>query len=86
MDYSELIQIIADVTKIPIEEISEDTNLFLDLGMDSLEFFKMVTSIDEALGIGVGFITMDKASTVSDLQSLIASRGAHFENREIYHG
>ncbi|GAB4228092.1 MAG: acyl carrier protein [Methyloligellaceae bacterium] len=52
--------IIADISQIPVEEISEKSHAINDLAIDSLDFLDIVFAIDKAFGIKVPLETWTK--------------------------
>ncbi len=51
--FEALVEIIADTSDIPAEEITPDKNAFTDLGIDSLDFLDIAFAIDKHFGIKI---------------------------------
>lgn len=56
---TQIAQIISDVSETPIYELSDDTKIFCDLGMDSGDWTDLALSIESELGIGIDFQKFD---------------------------
>lgn len=64
-------QIIAEVLKVDVKEISEDTTLVLDLGADSLDVMRILMNIEEKFGIIIDKKSINQIETVNDIMKLI---------------
>lgn len=51
--FDTIAEIIADISEIPVEEISEKSHAITDLQIDSLDFLDIVFAIDKKFGIKV---------------------------------
>lgn len=66
--------IISENTKIDINEISADTLLFEDLAVDSLEFFKIVTELEDELDAVLDREALKHVGTVGELNDFVKNR------------
>lgn len=62
-----VIGIIADQLGISTDEISENTKLASDLGVDSLEIFEVVMTLEEKFGIEIPNEDIEGITTVKDI-------------------
>lgn len=62
-----VIGIIADQLGISTDEISENTKLTSDLGVDSLEIFEVVMTLEEEFGIEIPNEDIEGIATVKDI-------------------
>ena len=59
--------IIADVCQMPEEEITEQTNLTADLGLNSFELVNLIIAFEDAFQIEVADDELDRFETVADI-------------------
>ena len=59
--------IIADVCQMPEEEITEQTNLTADLGLNSFELVNLIIAFTDAFHIEVADDELDRFETVADI-------------------
>ncbi len=59
--------IIKDTLKVDDANITEETNLTEDLGIDSLDVVELIVAIEEATGVSVEDEDMEKLHTVGDV-------------------
>lgn len=59
--------IIADVCQMPEEEITEQTNLTADLGLNSFELVNLIIAFEDAFHIEVADDELDRFETVADI-------------------
>ncbi|MBP3238092.1 MAG: acyl carrier protein [Lachnospiraceae bacterium] len=71
MNSERLIQIISDITGIPAEEMGEDTLLFEELGVDSLEMFKIYTEVSAELDAAFDIKSFMSALSIGKLLTII---------------
>lgn len=64
-------QIIAEVLKVDVREISEETTLVLDLGADSLDIMRILMNIEEKFGLIIDKKSISHIETVNDVLNLI---------------
>lgn len=64
-------QIIAEVLKVDVREISEETTLVLDLGADSLDIMRILMNIEEKFGLIIDKKAINQIETVNDVLNLI---------------
>ncbi len=66
-----LINIISHVTKANPRKINDNTNLVMDLSLDSLERVELVALIEEEMGVVIDEMSINPKTKVSDLRKLI---------------
>lgn len=71
MEFNIVKQIIAEVLKVDVREISKDTTLVLDLGADSLDIMRILMNIEEKFGIVIDKKSINAIETVDDVLKLI---------------
>lgn len=81
MNSDRLIQIISDITGLPAEEIGEESLLFEDLGIDSLEMFKIYNEVSVSLDAAYDRTRFFSAVSVSALLDII-NNGRQGKNYE----
>ena len=59
--------IIAFVCQMPEEEITEQTNLTADLGLNSFELVNLIIAFEDAFHIEVADDELDRFETVADI-------------------
>jgi acyl carrier protein len=67
-------------------EISVNTNLHKDLGIDSLELLELVILIEAAFEIDISDDELDNISTVADIVNLVNKNTTEKEKPKIYQG
>ncbi len=67
----EIKTIIAKITKLPIEKILDDSNLFADLGIESLAGVEIFAAIDKKYNLSVPEEAVKDIATVNDLVILV---------------
>ena len=63
--------IIADVCQMPEEEITEQTNLTADLGLNSFELVNLIIAFEDAFHIEVADDELDRFETVADIMTYL---------------
>lgn len=71
MEFEKLAKIIAEVMNMDPKEIKPDTAFAEDLGADSLDVYRMILGIEEALEIEISADDAEKVATVKDAMQLI---------------
>ena len=66
MEFEKLQAIIADVLNVPKDDITPETTLVEDLGVDSLEVFQIIMGIEEEFDIEIDNEEAEKITTVQD--------------------
>ena len=69
-----LAEILTEDLDLPLGEVTGDSRLVEDLGLDSVGFAIGVVSIEERLGVKLTEREMLETSTVNDLEQLVRSR------------
>lgn len=64
-------------TRFPDSSLSLETNLQLDLGIDSLEWVTLTLGIDRALGVSLDEAVLTRVSTLRDLVHVVVSAAEH---------
>jgi len=72
IDEKEIIGIIARVIRVDPGRITPETNLFYDLGVDSLLAIKVLAALDKKYGIDVPENRLNINMKVADIISLVA--------------
>ncbi|MFA5839908.1 MAG: acyl carrier protein [Candidatus Margulisiibacteriota bacterium] len=67
----EIKTIIAKITKLPIEKILDDSNLFADLGIESLAGVEIFAAIDKKYNLNIPEEKVKDVTSVADLVDLI---------------
>ncbi len=67
-------EIISENTRIDINEIEADTLLAEDLALNSLEFFKIISEIEEELDASLDRNRLGKITTVGELEEFVKNR------------
>ena len=67
MIYEKIVEILSTQLEIPIEEISMESNLFEDLGANSLDLVDLAMSVEEEFGIEVPDSLIETVQTVEDV-------------------
>ena len=69
-------RLIASTFNFPLEELTPDKSLGLDLSVDSLGRVELLSAIEEELGVHVDEEQMSPATTIAELQRLVDAGGA----------
>jgi acyl carrier protein len=69
-----IIELIAEETDGDVSEINENTNLYDDLDMDSMDILSMALSFEEEFGVRFEKSEISLIKTVSDIQALIIKK------------
>lgn len=71
MEIEVIKQIVADVMKVDIREIGDDTTFVNDLGADSLDIFRMIMNVEEKFSIILPKDSITRINTVGDVIEII---------------
>jgi len=63
--------LIARIAKIPDDKLSDSSNLFSDLGVDSLIGVEIFAAIDKKYGLNIPESKLGSVQTVADVVSLV---------------
>ncbi len=66
-------ELIKDTMNIEDKEITRDTNLFDDLGFDSIEAFELVASMEDEFGITIPDEDTSELKTIGNIVDYIES-------------
>ncbi len=67
----EVREIISKVAKIKPEELKEDSNLFQDLGVDSLVGVEIIAAIDKKYSLDIPEEKLEEVQTVKELVNMV---------------
>ncbi len=70
-----VLEVIKSFRKVKLENIKKEAKLEKDLGLDSLDLVQLVSAIEEKYDIEVDDSYIDRNTTVSEVENLIASPG-----------
>ena len=71
-----IIEILSEVSGMPLSEVSEDTRLAGDLGMSSFDLADTVVSVEEAYGVKIPDERFGELETVADIVRIIREENA----------
>lgn len=71
MEIEVIKQIVADVMKVDIREISDSTTFVNDLGADSLDIFRIIMNIEEKFSLILPKDTISRINSVGDVIEII---------------
>lgn len=71
MEIEVIKQIVADVMKVDVREIGDDTTFVNDLGADSLDIFRMIMNVEEKFSIILPKDSITRINTVGDVIEII---------------
>lgn len=72
--YDQIVAIISTQLGIPIDMISEDTDLLKDIHADSLDIIEILDKVEELFSVHVPESDIDELTTVGGLCSYIESK------------
>ena len=64
----------SEVLGVPVEEITEDTDLAQDHGVDSLELLEIAARVEKQLGVRIKVADLAEAKTVGHAIELLGAR------------
>lgn len=76
IEWSEFLENVANYIGIEKSEISEKTNLYEDLGMDSLSFFSLGMYLIKTYEIQIPLSAVATVETIKDIYELLNSQSA----------
>jgi len=71
--FNEIRSIIAKITKLPEDKVFLNSNLFADLGVDSLSGVEIFATLDKKYHLDIPENKLKEVQTVSDLVNLVQS-------------
>lgn len=74
MEKEKVKQIISDMLKINMSEITDNASFYNDLGADSLDAIELVMALEEEFGISIPDEDIKKIDVVSDVIKYIESK------------
>ena len=72
---TKLMQIIADLNNIPIEEIGPESTLGPGLGLSSIDRIELITRLETEFRLDIAEDQVTPETTVADLESILQARG-----------
>ncbi len=66
-------EIISDQLSVPVEKITEKTNIAEDLGADSLDLVEILMSLEDEFGVSIPDEAIPNIKTIKDLVDFIES-------------
>ena len=69
-----IIALISEEMDIDISEINENTHLYDDLGLDSMDLLSMMLSFEETFGVRFEKSEISLIKTVTDVREIIAKK------------
>lgn len=66
-------QIISDITRWPLEQVTEDARFKEDLSTDSFEMTDIATVVEREFNIAIGDDSLEACLTVGQLVDLVAT-------------
>ncbi len=67
----EIVELVAKIAKVPQSKISLGSNLFTDLGVDSMTGIEIFAAIDQKYNLNVPEDKLKSVQTVGDLVALV---------------
>ncbi|HEX3044780.1 MAG TPA: acyl carrier protein [Bacillota bacterium] len=80
LEWSHFIKTVADFTGVETSEINEKTNLYSDLGLDSLGLFSLGMHLIKTYHLKIPLAAVATIETVYDIYRLMKDSGASQEN------
>ena len=74
--FSALKEVLVDRLKVEEGSISEDANLFEDLGLDSIDLTTVVMAVEEKYGIEVSDDELENVTTLGEATELLSEKVA----------
>lgn len=71
IDWSDFTQKVSEYTGIELSEINEETNIYSDLGMDSLGLFSLGMFLIKTYGTKIPLSSVATIETVGDIYKLM---------------
>ena len=72
--FEEVVEIICKYTDVPKEELTPDTNMLTDLGMQSIDFIDMICDFEEAFENEVPERDFRKLTTIGSIINYIEEK------------
>ena len=76
MEFEKIKKIIAEVLSVDADEITMDTTFMEDLGVDSLDLFELVMTLEEEFGIEIPSEDLENITTVGAVIEYIENKKA----------
>lgn len=67
MIYDKIVRTIADVVGVEISELHDQTELILDLNLDSLAMYEIVVELEETYDLQISDAEIDRIHTIADV-------------------
>jgi long-chain acyl-CoA synthetase len=76
-----LISLLAEISELPVEQVTPESTLGADLNLDSLKRVELLSQLEEELGVSLDDGAVDGETTVSELTTMTRSEPAQPETR-----
>ncbi|MFA5112705.1 MAG: acyl carrier protein [Candidatus Margulisiibacteriota bacterium] len=70
----EIRQLVARITKLPVEKVSYEANLFTELNVDSLLGVEIFAALDKKYGVNIPENQLKAVNTLNDLIALVGKQ------------
>jgi len=80
IEWNDFLEKVSEYTGIEKVEINDNTNLYADLGMDSLAFFSLGMHLIKTYGVQIPLSSVATVETVKDFYSLMNEQ--HTKNNQ----
>ncbi len=74
MEFKKLQNIISQVLQLDISEVTDDADLVVDLGADSLGIYQIILEIEKEFDISISNATISNDRTVGGLYQMILNQ------------
>lgn len=68
---AEIKNLVSQEFNIAVENIKDDSNIINDLGLDSLDFFKLISALEDNFNVVIPESEMLTVRTITDLYKLL---------------
>ena len=74
INFENVRDIIVNTLSCEADQITPETNLYEDLGADSLEAVELSMALEEAFGVGIADEDMTQVKTVADIVNYLSGK------------
>lgn len=78
----DIIKLINETIHVDVSEVTDESNLVTDLGLDSLDSVEITMAVEEKYGITISETEMENVKTVGDLVKLVENNSDFSDNDE----
>jgi len=71
---AEILKIIGEVCRVPVEELTPEKHLIRDLDLDSVLALELLMTLEDNLGVEISEVDAAKLVTVGDVHELIKQK------------